>query len=93
MGSVTDLKRNKTIFIPCDCKKQILYIEYDHLLKTADLAIYENFISYSGKMSLWQRFLYCWRVLIYKKPYADQINISKNQILELKCFLGTLDLN
>ena len=92
MGSVTNLKENKTLFIPCGCRSEILMIEYDHEWKMADLAIYQTDDSFRSKMSLWQRLRYCWQVLWYKKPYADQIMMDHKQLKDLKKFLYTLDL-
>lgn len=92
MGNVTNLKENKTLFIPCDCDNEILVIEYDHEWGIADVAIYESYISYGNKMSLWQRIRYCWRVFIHKKPYADQLTLNDKQLKELKDFLSSLDL-
>jgi hypothetical protein len=93
MGSVTNLKENKTFFSLCNCGSEILMIEYDHDLNMADLAIYETSVSHRSKMSLWQRFRYCWQVVFHKKPYADQIMLDNKQLKELKSFLSTLDLN
>lgn len=93
MGSVTNLNENKTLFIPCGCRSEILMIEYDHHFKMADFAIYETDASFRAKMSLWQRLRYCWRVLSYKKPYADEIMLDHKQMLELKQFLSSLDLS
>lgn len=92
MGNVTNLKTNKTLFIPCDCSSEILIIEYDHEIKMADLAIYENQSSYRSKMSLYQRLRYCYQVLVNKKPYADQITLNNKQLGDLKNFLSCLDL-
>jgi len=92
MGSVTNLKENKTLFIPCDCRSEILMIEYDHEIQMADLAIYEHCAGHIYKLSLWQRLRYCWRVLVYKKPYADQLMLNNRQLKELKDFLYSLDL-
>jgi hypothetical protein len=93
MGSVTNLKENKTIFIPCGCRSEILVIEYDHEIGAADFAIYENLTSYKHKMSFWQRLRYCYQVLVHKKPYADQIFLDNKQLLDLKNFLYRLNLN
>jgi hypothetical protein len=92
MGSVTNLRENKTLFIPCSCKSEILVIEYDHDWDIADLAIFENYTNYSNKMSLWQRLRYCFQVLAYKKPYADQMVLDKKQLKDLKEFLNELGL-
>lgn len=91
MESLTNLKENKTIFIPCLCKNEILVMEYDHELDIADVAIFEHYIRYSNKLSLWQRLRYCYRVLVHKKPYADQITLDKEQLKDLKKFL--IELN
>ena len=92
MGSVTNLKTNKTLFIACDCKSEILVIEYDHEINMAYLAIYEQNISYKNKMSFWQRLRYCWQVFWNKKPYADQIVLNYQQLNDIKKFLISLDL-
>lgn len=92
MGSVTNLKENKTLFVPCGCHNEILMIEYDHEYKMADVSIYESYVSYNNKMSFWQRIRYCWRVLLHKKPYSDQIMLDNNQLKDLKSFLSALDL-
>jgi hypothetical protein len=92
MGSVTKLKENKTFFIPCDCRSEILLIEYDHEIQMADFAIYEHQTAHKSKMSLWQRFRYCWQVLVNKKPYADAIMLNNKQLIDLKNFLDRLDL-
>jgi hypothetical protein len=92
MGSVTNLKENKTLFIPCDCRNEILAIEYDHEIEVADLAIYESSIGYKHKLSLWQRLRYCYQVLVNKKPYADQITLNKKQLKDIVVFLKHLGL-
>jgi hypothetical protein len=90
MGSVTNLKENKTIFIPCSCKSEILVIEYDHEIQLADLAIFEHYTNYGHKMSLWQRLRYCYKVLFETKPYSDQMVLDKDQLKELRVFLYDL---
>jgi hypothetical protein len=92
MGSVTNLKENKTLFIPCSCKSEILVIEYDHEIELADLAIFENYTNYGNKMSLWQRLRYCYKVLFEKKPYSDQMVLDKKQLKDLQKFLNGLTL-
>jgi hypothetical protein len=92
VGSLTNLKENKTLFIPCSCKSEVLVIEYDHEIQMADLAIFEHYTNYSNKMSLWQRVRYCFRVLVYKKPYADQMVLDNNQLKDLQKFLSSLNL-
>lgn len=92
MGSITNLKENKTIFVPCDCGNEILAIEYDHKVNAANIALYENKISYLKKMSFWQKILYCYGVMVGKKPYADQICLRKKQLKDLLSFLQHLEL-
>lgn len=93
MGNITNLKENKTLFIPCDCSSEILWIEYDHEIKMADLAIYEHKTIFNKKMSLWQRLRYCWQVLVHKKPYADQMMLNNKQLIDLKNFINSIDLS
>lgn len=92
MGSVTNLKENKSLFIPCSCKSEILVIEYDHEIQLADLAIFEHYTNYSNKMSLWQRLRYCYKVLFERKPYADQMVLDNKQLKDLQKFLNGLTL-
>ena len=92
MGSITNLKENKTLFIPCSCKSEVLVIEYDHDIDMADFAIYENLSNYKNKLSLWQRIRYCYQILVHKKPYADQIMLDKKQLKDLQKFLNGLSL-
>ena len=91
MGSITNLKENKTLFIPCDCQSEIIAIIYDHDIKMADISIYETMNSFRYKLSLWQRIRYCWQILVYKKPYADQISLNIKQLNELAKFLFSLE--
>jgi len=93
MGSNTDLKTNKTLFIPCDCRSEILMIKYDHEYKMADFAIYQTDAAFRSKMSLRQRLRYCWQVLLHKKPYADEIMLDHKQLKDLKNFINSLYLD
>jgi hypothetical protein len=93
MGSTTNLKTNKTLFIPCGCRSEILMIEYDHEWKMADLAIYETYNAFRNKMSLWQRLRYCWQILWFKKPYSDEMVLDHNQLNDLKNFINSLHLD
>lgn len=90
MGNLTNLKTNKTIFIPCDCTQEILYIEYDHELKLADLAIFSSINSVLSNMSWCQKIKYIWKVLVNHTPYTDQIILNKKQLKELKDFLSSV---
>ena len=93
MASITNLQKNKTLFILCNSGEEILYIDYDHNMSIADIAIYESRTDYLYKMSFWQRILCCWQVLWNKKTNLDKITLKKAKLLELKNFLVSLDLN
>jgi hypothetical protein len=86
MTSLTNLKTNKTLFILCSCGSEVLYINYDHELKLADLAIFTSF--YGHKMSLYQKLRYCYNVLFLGKPYYDQIVFSDKELKSLKDFIS-----
>lgn len=92
MGIMVNLKESKSTFIPCDCKSEILVIEYDHKIGVADLTIYESRHSYTNKLSFWQKIRYCYNVFINNKPYADQIALSDKQLRDLKLFINSLNL-
>lgn len=87
MASLTNLKTNKTLFILCSCGSEVLYIEYDHDLNLADLAIFTNF--YGHKMSWYQKLRYCYNVLFLGQPYYDQIVLSDKDLKNLKDFIST----
>lgn len=92
MGSVTNLRTNKTLFIPCNCRNELLKIEFDHELKLAEFAIYHHNIKISNRLSLWQKIRYIIQIILHGNPYGDQIVLDEKQLKELKLFLGTLDL-
>ena len=89
-SNLIKFQKNNIQFILCDCKSEILVIEYDEQLGLADIAIYENRESYSNKISFWQKLRYIYQILIKNKPYADQIVLNKKQIKELRQFLSTI---
>lgn len=87
---MTSFNKEKILFILCDCKSEILCIEYDKEWGFADLAIYENFASYRHKLSFYQKMRYIWQILWNNKPYADQMVLTKQQLNELKIFLESI---
>ena len=90
MGSVTNLKTNKTLFIPCNCQNEIMKIEFDHETKIAEFAIYHHNIKMSNKLSLWQKIRYIIQIIFYGYPYGDQIVLDEKQLKELRVFLSGL---
>jgi hypothetical protein len=92
LGSITHFKDAKIVFFLCDCRSEVLAIEYDNEIEMAEFAVYENRASYNRKLSFWQRLRYIYKVLVSGEPYSDQIMLNKNQIKELKGFLGSLPI-
>lgn len=92
MGSVTNLKENKTLFIPCGCRSEVLMIEYDHENKMADLIIYKTDEVFRSRLSLWHKIRYCWQILWHNKLYSDEMMMDNKQLLDLKKFLASLNL-
>lgn len=90
MGYETRYDKNQTIslFSMCDCKNEILYMEYDHEIKLVDVCIFKS--GYSTRMSLKDRFRYIWNVLVTGKPYADQTMLNLEQIRDIKNFCDTI---
>jgi hypothetical protein len=89
--SMVKFKKNKTSFILCDCKSEVLVLEYDNEYDLMELSIYENLSSYSHKMSFWQKLRYIYQILVHNRPYSDQIILNSSQIKYLKDFLLSLD--
>lgn len=88
--SVVKFEKNKTIFILCDCRSEILVLDHDSEYGLTELSIYENMSSYNHKMSFWQKLRYVYRVLIHNRPYSDQIILNSNQLTELYNFLDSI---
>jgi len=85
--SMVKFEKNKTLFIVCDCKNEVLVLEYDHEYDLAELSIYDNLSSCNHKMSFWQKFRYIYQILTKGRPYSDQIILNKEQIKHLSNFL------
>jgi hypothetical protein len=88
MTILTKFSNNQTLFTICSCQNEILVVDYDHELGTADLSIYEQYSSYSFKMSWKQRIRYIWHILTQGKVYGDQIVLNKKQLKELNQFIN-----
>lgn len=84
-------EKNKTSFILCDCKSEVLVLEYDDEYDLMEMSIYENLSSYSHKMSFWQKLRYIYQVLVKSRPYSDQIILNKEQIKHMTNFLTSID--
>lgn len=93
MGITIDLKENRTIFIPCDCKNQVLSIEYDHQAGLANLAIYENWQSYNHKLSLWQKIKTCCNIFAKNRIRPDQMVLNNKQLRDLGLFIRSLNIS
>ncbi len=91
MVTITNFDSNHSIFFQCNCKAEILVIDYDHEYRVADLAIYESQESFYHKLSLWQRLRYAVRAIFTGKPYHDQIILDNKQLNQLKSFLCSID--
>lgn len=90
MASISDLKQKKTLFTMCSCMGELLVIEYDEEFDIADLSIYQQRNSFLHIQSFWQKMRYCWQILWNSKPYTDQMQLSKEQLIELKQFIESL---
>ena len=89
--NMVKFEKNKTTFILCDCRSEVLVLEHDIEYEITELSIYENMSSYGHKMSFWQKLRYIYQVLIHNRPYSDQIILNSNQIKDLKNFLLSID--
>lgn len=89
-NTTTKFEKNKTLFLVCDCRSEVLSIEYDHEIKMADFAIFRHEMSHKYINSIWQRLRYAFRVLLGHNPYADQMMLTKEQLKDLRFFLESL---
>ena len=81
-------EKNKTTFILCDCRSEVLVLDHDIEYGLTELSIYENMSSYGHKMSFWQKIRYIYRVLVHNRPYSDQIILNQNQLKDLGMFIN-----
>ena len=86
--NMTRFEKNKTTFILCDCRSEVLVLDHDFEYELTELSIYENMSSYGHKMSFWQKLRYIYQVLVYNKPYSDQIILNKEQLKDLGSFIN-----
>lgn len=86
--SVVKFEKNKTIFILCDCRSEVLVLDHDSEYGLTELSIYENMSSYNHKMSFWQKLRYIYRVLVHNRPYSDQIILTNAQLKDLAMFIN-----
>ena len=85
--NVVKFEKNKTTFILCDCRSEVLVLEYDNEYDLMELSIYENISSYAHKISFFQKIRYIYQVLVKNRPYSDQIILNKDQIKSLSTFI------
>lgn len=86
--SVVKFEKNKTTFILCDCRSEVLVLDHDSEYGLTELSIYENMSSYAHKMSFWQKIRYIYQVLVHNHPYSDQIILNKQQLKDLGIFIN-----
>lgn len=72
----------------CGCQSEVLVLQYDKEIGLMDLAIFENRVSFTNKMSWYQKLRYIWQVCRHNRPYNDQIVLEKKQLYSLKEFLN-----
>jgi hypothetical protein len=86
--NVIKFEKNKTTFILCDCRSEVLVLDHDSEYGLTELSIYENMSSYGHKMSFWQKLRYIYQVLVYNRPYSDQIILNQEQLKDLGMFIN-----
>lgn len=86
--NIVKFEKNKTIFILCDCRNEILVVDHDSEYGLTELSIYENMSSYQHKMSFWQKIRYIYQVIVNGKPYSDQIILNTDQLKNLSMFIN-----
>jgi hypothetical protein len=88
--NMVKFEKNKTTFILCDCRSEVLVLDHDFEYELTELSIYENMSSYSHKMSFWQKLRYIYQVLVHSRPYSDQIILNKEQTRHIVDFLTSI---
>jgi len=88
MSNLTKFQnKNDTLLIICDCKEEILLIDYNKECKIADVCMYRGYNAHSKNRSFWQKIKTIWNLLIKNQQYNDQMVISQDQLKEIYYFL------
>lgn len=90
MSSLIKFNQDKSCFILCSCKSEILYLNYDAETKLTDMCFYHSIESAQHQMSLWTKIKTIWQVLRKGTIYPDQIVLDKNSTKELCEFLQSI---
>ena len=80
---IVNFEKDHTKFILCQCKNEILVIDYDPDIELTEFAIFESYNSYNHKLSWYQKIRYCLRILLNKYPYSDQIVLNMSQVKDV----------
>lgn len=84
------LKKNKELFLACECCSEILYLNFDHELQMMDISIFSSQNSYDHNRSIWFKIRTIWNILRYGKVYSDNMIISKVKLLDIKKFIDNI---
>lgn len=84
------LKKNKELFLACECCSEILYLNFDHELQMMDISIFSSQNSYDHNRSIWFKIRTIWNILRYGRVYSDNMIISKVQLLDIKKFIDNI---
>jgi len=70
-------------YYECSCHAQVIMAHYDEEdgIKLVDLAFFSNHID--GRMTLWQRLRFAWKVLRTGTPWADMVVLDTDEAKRL----------
>jgi hypothetical protein len=68
-------------YYECSCHAQIIMAHFEEEDKTVDLAFFDNYID--GRMTIWQRLRFTWKILITGIPWADMVVLDAEEAKQL----------
>lgn len=78
--------KHKSQFLICECHSHALLVEKFEDEDELNLSLFERGLD-GRKLSIKERFRWCWQILRYGHPWSDHIILSKDNQKVLRKFL------
>lgn len=82
--------QEESAFFECSCFSHAMHVSKFKEEEEIYISVWERGIN-NGKLSVWQRIRYAFKIIKDGKPYGDEVVLSKNTSLRLVRFLKNLN--
>jgi hypothetical protein len=73
----------KTKFIRCSCGSEAIVLDKYGDENYIDLSIWENGCNADNRLSWYQRFRWCWKIIKSGRPFGDQITLDFKSVEDM----------